>query len=41
MGKVTKNSGVLEVTGLCVGLEHLNIETRLTYERLTSVMGEC
>ena len=28
-------------TGLIEGLEHLKIETRLTNERLASVMGEC
>ena len=27
-------------TGLCGGLEHLKIETRLIDERLASVMGE-
>jgi hypothetical protein len=28
-------------TGLCGGLEHLKIETRLRDERFESVMGEC
>jgi hypothetical protein len=28
-------------TGLCGGLEHLKIETRLIDERFPSVMGEC
>ena len=28
-------------TGLCGGLEHLKIETRLTDERFESVMCEC
>ena len=28
-------------TGLCEGLEHLKIETRLIDERFASVMGEC
>jgi hypothetical protein len=28
-------------TGLCGGLEHLKIETRLIDERFASVMGEC
>jgi hypothetical protein len=41
----TKNkeeeSTCLTYTGLCEGLEHLKIETRLTNKRLTSVMGEC
>jgi hypothetical protein len=31
----------LVYTGLCGGLEHLNIETRLIIERFESVMGEC
>ena len=31
----------LTYTGLNGGLEHLKIETRLIYESLTSVMGEC
>jgi hypothetical protein len=30
----------LTYTGLCRGLEHLKIETRLINERLESVMGE-
>jgi hypothetical protein len=29
----------LSYTGLTVGLEHLKIETRLTIEKFTSVMG--
>ena len=31
----------LVYTGLCGGLEHLKIETRLIDERFASVMGEC
>ncbi len=31
----------LPYTGLCGGLEHLKIETRLIDERFVSVMGEC
>jgi hypothetical protein len=31
----------LGYTGLCGGLEHLKIETRLINERFVSVMGEC
>ncbi len=31
----------LAYTGLCGGLEHLKIETRLRDERFDSVMGEC
>ena len=31
----------LAYTGLCGGLEHLKIETRLIDERFASVMGEC
>jgi hypothetical protein len=31
----------LTYTGLCGGLEHLKIGTRLINERFTSVMGEC
>jgi hypothetical protein len=31
----------LTYTGLCGGLEHLKIETRLIDERFASVMGEC
>ena len=31
----------LTYTGLCVGLEHLKIETKLIDERFESVMGEC
>ena len=31
----------LPYTGLCGGLEHLKIETRLIDERFASVMGEC
>jgi hypothetical protein len=31
----------LTYTGLCGGLEHLKIETRLIDERFSSVMGEC
>ena len=36
-----KMRGRLVYTGLCGGLEHLKIETKLIDERLTSVMGEC
>ena len=31
----------LAYTGLCWGLEHLTMETRLIDERFASVMGEC
>jgi hypothetical protein len=31
----------LAYTGMCGGLEHLKIETRLIDERFASVMGEC
>ncbi len=31
----------LTYSGLCGGLEHLKIETRLINERFPSVMGEC
>jgi hypothetical protein len=31
----------LVYTGLCGGLEHLKIETRLIDERFASVMSEC
>ena len=31
----------LTYTGLCGGLEHLKIETRLIDERFESVMGKC
>jgi hypothetical protein len=31
----------LTYTGLCGGLEHLKIETRLRDERFESVKGEC
>ena len=31
----------LVYTGLCWGLEHLKIETRLINERFASVTGEC
>ncbi len=31
----------LTYTGLCGGLEHLKIETRLRDERFESVMGTC
>ena len=31
----------LGCTPLCAELEHLKIETRLTDERIASVMGEC
>ncbi len=31
----------LGYTGLCEGLEHLKIETKLINERFPSVMGEC
>jgi hypothetical protein len=39
----TKSEGStrLAYTGLCGGLEHLKIETRLIGGRLASVMGEC
>jgi hypothetical protein len=36
-----KMRGRLVYTGLCGGLEHLKIETRLTDERFESVIGEC
>ena len=31
----------LSYTGLCGGLEHLKIETRIIDKRFPSVMGEC
>jgi hypothetical protein len=31
----------LGYTGLCSGLEHLKIETRLIHEMFPCVMGEC
>jgi hypothetical protein len=39
----TKDEGstYLTYTGLCEGLEHLKIETKLIDEMLVSVMGEC
>jgi hypothetical protein len=37
----TEGSTCLGYTGLCGGLEHLKIETRLIDERFASVMGEC
>ncbi len=36
----TKEVTRLVYTGLVVELEHLKIETRLTIEKFTSVMGE-
>jgi hypothetical protein len=35
-----EGSSRLAYTGLCGGLEHLKIETRLINERFDSVMGE-
>jgi hypothetical protein len=37
----TEGSTCLGYTGLCEGLEHLKIETRLINKRFVSVMGEC
>jgi hypothetical protein len=37
----SERSTRLVYTGLLMGLEHLEIETRLVDERLSSVMGEC
>ena len=37
----SKSTTRLTYTGLCGGLEHLKIETRLMNERFVSVMGEC
>ena len=37
----TEGDTRLTYTGLCVGLEHLKIETRLINEMFASVMGEC
>ncbi len=37
---IREGSTRLTYTGLCGGLEHLQIETRLTDERFASVMGE-
>ncbi len=37
----SEGSTRLTYTGLCGGLEHLKIETRLINERFASVMGEC
>ena len=37
----SERSSHLTYTGLCGGLEHLEIETRLIDESLPSVMGEC
>ncbi len=36
-----EGSTLLVYTGLCGGLEHLKIETRLINEMFASVMGEC
>jgi hypothetical protein len=36
----SEGSTRLTYTGLCGGLEHLKIETRLIDERFASVMGE-
>ncbi len=36
-----KKSTRLAYTGLCGGLEHLKIETRLINDRLTGVMSDC
>ena len=36
-----EGSTCLTYTGLCEGLEHLKIETKLINERFTSEMGEC
>ena len=41
MKEKAKGSTLLAHTGLCEGLEHLKIETRLINERMVSVMGEC
>ena len=37
----SEGSTRLGYTGLCGGLEHLKIETRLIDEMFESVMGEC
>jgi hypothetical protein len=37
----SEGSTRLPYTGLCGGLEHLKIETRLRGERFASVKGEC
>ena len=37
----TEGSTRLVYTGLCGGLEHLKIETRLIDEMVASSMGEC
>jgi hypothetical protein len=37
---VTERSTLLAYTGLCGGLEHLKIETRLINERFASVMDD-
>ncbi len=37
----TEGDTRLKYTGLCGGLEHLKIETRLINEMFASVMGEC
>ncbi len=37
----TERSTRLVYTGLCTGLEHLKIETRLSGERFESVKGDC
>ncbi len=37
----TEGSTLLTYTGLCGGLEHLKIETRLINEMFANVMGEC
>ncbi len=36
-----EGSKLLGYTGLCVGMEHLKIKTRLIDERFPRVMGEC
>ncbi len=36
-----EGSTLLVYTGLCGGLEHLKIETRLIDEKFASVNGEC
>ncbi len=36
-----EGSARLTYTGLCGGLEHIKIETRLINERFASVMDEC
>ena len=37
----SETSTLLTYTGLCGGLTHLWVETRLIKERFASVMGEC